>query len=171
MIGTKLTAVGLAALLLAGCAANPGGSGQLGDSCGELGWGRIGGTLAGATGGAFLGSAFRGAGRSTQGAAIAVGALAGAAAGFFAGNSIDKGQCEQAMMARNRALDQGQIGQSIAWNQGEARGTFTPTREGRDQSGAVCKEYEQTIYVDGKAETGIGRACRRPDGRWQIVNE
>ncbi|GFZ97405.1 hypothetical protein [Elstera cyanobacteriorum] len=171
MIGTKLTAVGLAALLLAGCAANPGGSGQLGDSCGELGWGRIGGTLAGATGGAFLGSAFRGAGRSTQGAAIAVGALAGAAAGFFAGNSIDKGQCEQAMMARNRALDQGQIGQSIAWNQGEARGTFTPTREGRDQSGALCKEYEQTIYVDGKAETGIGRACRRPDGRWQIVND
>ncbi|KJV08440.1 hypothetical protein VZ95_17780, partial [Elstera litoralis] len=105
------------------------------------------------------------------GAAIAVGALAGAAAGYFAGNSIDKGQCEQAMMARNRALDSGQIGQSIAWNEGQNRGTFTPTREGRDQSGAVCKEYEQTIYVDGKSETGIGRACRRPDGRWQIVNE
>lgn len=158
----------LALLSLSACAANPGGSGQLGDACGELGWGRIGGTLLGAAGGAYLGSQVS-SGNTARTIVTAVGTLAGAGAGLYAGNSIDKGQCEQARMARSRALDASTIGQSIAWNQGNASGSFTPTREGRDASGSICREYSQTIYIGGQAETGVGRACRRPDGRWQIV--
>lgn len=158
----------LAGLALTACAANPGGSGQIGDACGELGWGRIGGTVLGAAGGAFLGSQV-GGGTTTRTIATAVGTLAGAGAGLYAGSSIDKGQCEQARMARTRALDTGGIGQSISWNQGNASGSFTPIREGRDATGATCREFSQTIYIDGRAETGTGRACRRPDGRWQIV--
>ncbi len=169
-IAPKLAILGLCGALVAGCAANPGGSGQLGDACGDLGWGKIGGTLAGAAGGAYVGSRWSGAGRGTQTAATAAGALLGGLAGFLAGRSIDRGQCESAYAARNQALNNAQLGQSINWSQGNASGSFTPTRTGTDTTGAECREYEQTIRVDGVLETGVGRACRRPDGRWQIVN-
>ncbi len=164
----KLTLTLLALLSLSACAANPGGSGQLGDACGELGWGRIGGTLVGAAGGAFLGSQI-GGGNTARTISTALGTLAGGGAGLYAGNSIDKGQCEQAKLARTQALDHGRIGQSISWNQGNASGVFTPIREGRDTSGSVCKEYTQTLYINGKPETGTGTACRRADGRWQLA--
>lgn len=159
----------LALFSLSACVAVPGGSGQIGDACGDLGWGRIGGTLLGAGGGGFLGSQLAGGGRSSQGLAIAIGTLAGAAGGYFAGSSLDRGQCEQARYARDQALNRAPIGQQIAWNTGTASGSFTPIRDGYDPFGAQCREYQSTIYIDGRAETGIGRACRRPNGQWHLV--
>jgi surface antigen len=30
----------------------------------------------------------------------------------------------------------------------------------------ACREYSHTIYVDGRPQSGKGRACRSPDGSW-----
>lgn len=32
-----------------------------------------------------------------------------------------------------------------------------------------CREYTVPITVGGRAETAYGKACRQPDGSWQIV--
>ncbi|MFD2262153.1 hypothetical protein ACFSM5_04585 [Lacibacterium aquatile] len=168
----KVSSIGMlilaAAIGVGGCTANPGGSGQIGDSCSDLGWGKIVGTAGGAAAGGYLGSRWKGAGSGTQTAATVAGTLLGAAGGFFAGRSIDRGQCESATMARQQALNSNQ---PINWNQGNASGTFTPTgRTGSLSNGQICKEYEQTIRIDGQLETGVGQACQRPDGKWEIHN-
>lgn len=155
--------------LMAGCSSTPGGSGQLGDSCGDLGWGKIGGTLAGAAGGAYVGSRLSGAGRSTQTAATAIGAVAGAAAGFFAGRSIDRGLCEQAAYARNAALQAPPHSAPITWQDSQGYGQAQTLRTG-NQNGRVCKEVE-TTYTTTAGETirGVSIGCQRPDGRYDIL--
>ena len=139
------------ALLVAGCTTQgqPGPYGSshdyaLGNSCGELGWGKV---LGAALGGALLGG--------------------------FAGSNIDKVNCQNAMAARQQALAPATpIGQTITWNDPKsgATGTFTPTREGRSDTGQYCREYTQTIVIDGEQKQGVGRACQQPDGSWKSAS-
>lgn len=163
------------ALLVAGCTTQgqPGPYGTahdytLGNSCGELGWGKVlGAALGGAAGGAIVSNIARGSG---SGVATAAGVIGGALLGGFAGSSIDKVNCQNAMAARQQALAQATpIGQTITWNdpQSGATGSFTPTREGRSQAGEYCREYTQTIVIDGEQKQGVGRACQQPDGSWK----
>jgi Ni/Co efflux regulator RcnB len=58
------------------------------------------------------------------------------------------------------------------WHDPDTRmsGTVTPTRTFRLASGQYCREYQQRIVIDGRAQEGFGRACRRPDGSWKTVN-
>jgi hypothetical protein len=32
-----------------------------------------------------------------------------------------------------------------------------------------CREFQQTIVVNGQEQPGYGKACRQPDGTWKIV--
>lgn len=48
-------------------------------------------------------------------------------------------------------------------------GTFTPTRTYREPEGRYGREYTQTVLIGGEEHKAYGRACRRPDGTWQIV--
>jgi surface antigen len=32
-----------------------------------------------------------------------------------------------------------------------------------------CREFEQTVFINGRPETMVGRACRQPDGTWREV--
>ena len=36
--------------------------------------------------------------------------------------------------------------------------------------GAYCRDFTQTITVDGEFEEAHGTACRQSDGTWRIVN-
>lgn len=36
-------------------------------------------------------------------------------------------------------------------------------------SGGPCREYTKTISIGGRLEVGYGRACRQPDGAWEIA--
>lgn len=130
---------------------------------------QTGGTLLGAGLGALMGSQI-GSGKG-QMAAIAIGALAGAWAGGEVGKSLDKADRAYAERTAQDSLEYAQVGQSKAWRNPDSgnSGTFTPTRTYRTPDGANCRDFETTIYVDGKQETGTGRACRQPDGTWQIV--
>ncbi len=127
------------------------------------------GTLLGAGLGALVGSQIGGG--KGQLAAVAVGALAGAWAGSEIGKSLDKADRQYAERTAQNGLEYNQTGQEVAWRNPDSgnSGTFTPTATYKLDNGTNCRDFETTIYVDGEKESGVGRACRRPDGTWQIV--
>ena len=150
----RIAAVAMAALALAGCA-------DTGPKQGV-------GTVAGAIGGAALGSQF---GRGTGSvAAIAAGTLLGAFLGSEAGKSLDTADRQVADHAQQRAYA-APVGEQITWNNPNTgnSGTIVPTREGTTASGANCREFQSTIVIGGKTEQAYGTACRQPDGSWKIV--
>ena len=127
------------------------------------------GTVAGAVGGGIIGSQI-GGGRG-QMIATGLGTLLGAWAGNEIGASLDRADYAFAREAEQRAYT-APIGQQISWSNPESGnyGTITPTRQGVTASGEDCREFEQTIYVGGRAETGVGVACKRADGRWDVIS-
>lgn len=149
-------AVTLSAGLLAGCQSGAGNK-------------EVGGTLLGAGVGGLLGSQVGGG--SGKLAAVAIGALGGAFLGNQIGQSLDKADRTYAERNAMNSLETSQTGATSTWRNPDSghSGDFTPTRTYQTAQGQNCRDYEQTIYVDGKAETAAGRACRNPDGTWQIV--
>ncbi|MBN67488.1 MAG: hypothetical protein CMM94_08000 [Rickettsiales bacterium] len=128
------------------------------------------GTVGGAVVGGVLGSKIGGG--TGQGIAIGVGTLLGALAGSEIGKSLDRSDMLYAQQTNQRALETAQPGQSLPWSNPETgnRGTVTPSNYYQTASGQYCREFSQTIYVDGRSEKGYGTACRQADGSWQIVN-
>ncbi|MEQ9641618.1 MAG: hypothetical protein RIM84_16455 [Alphaproteobacteria bacterium] len=61
------------------------------------------------------------------------------------------------------------IGRTITWDDGGAGGSVVVTRDGRDQSGRYCREYQHTVTVAGRQQQAWGTACQQPDGDWQII--
>nr|WP_299757430.1 RT0821/Lpp0805 family surface protein [uncultured Boseongicola sp.] len=59
----------------------------------------------------------------------------------------------------------------MRWNNAQSGnfGTVTLLRDGIAASGRYCREYQQTITVDGRRAIGVGIACLQPDGIWRIV--
>lgn len=43
-----------------------------------------------------------------------------------------------------------------------------PRRAVRDRIG-TCKQFEQTVMIDGRERPAYGTACLQPDGAWKIV--
>ena len=36
--------------------------------------------------------------------------------------------------------------------------------------GGPCREFQETVMIDGKAQRAYGTACRQPDGTWKRVS-
>ena len=129
------------------------------------------GTLIGGVAGGLLGSQFGGG--SGKVAAAAVGAVAGALIGGHIGQSLDEYDKVMLQKTSHQALEFAPSGSSVAWNNPDSgnHGYVTPTKTIKDpNSGRYCREYTQTIVVGGQTEKASGRACRMPDGSWQIEN-
>lgn len=143
------------ALALTGCTSDTGPK--------EVGGAAIGGAL----GGLLASSVFKGGG---SGAAIAAGVVGGALLGGAAGRSLDRTDRYNMQQAQSRAYT-APIGQQITWSNPESgnSGTFVPTRAGQGPRGEQCREFQQTIIIGGKPESGYGTACLQPDGAWKIV--
>lgn len=127
------------------------------------------GTLGGAVLGGVLGSKV---GKGTgKGVAIGVGTLLGAAAGSSIGASLDRADMQYYNQTSQQALETGQPGQALPWRNPQSGnyGSVTPHNYYQTADGGYCREYSQTISVGGQVEKGYGRACRQPDGSWQIV--
>ncbi len=152
-----IPAIGLCVLLLAGCADMENNPKQT--------LGAIGGAGIGALIGSQIG------GGKGQLAAVAIGTLAGAWAGSEIGKSLDKADKLYAQRTAQDSLDYNKTYQSSTWRNPDSgnSGTFTPTRTYQTADGVYCRDYETTIYVDGRDETAVGRACRQPDGTWKII--
>lgn len=147
----------VAALGAAGCAQPPG-----------YGPKQTIGTLGGAALGGLLGAQFgAGTGRLV---ATGAGVLIGGLIGSEIGRTMDIQDQRYANAAVNRAYT-APIGQDIAWNNPNTGnyGTITPIRDGTSASGQYCREFQQTIVIGGRRETGVGVACLQPDGTWRIV--
>lgn len=130
---------------------------------------QIVGTGAGAVLGGLAGSQIGdGSGRLW---AVGAGTLIGALLGSEVGKSLDKADIAYARKASDEAHN-ASVGETISWNNPETghRGTVTPVRDGLSSSGRYCREYQQTVDIGGKKESGYGTACRQPDGSWEIVN-
>lgn len=61
------------------------------------------------------------------------------------------------------------IGETIRWNDDDASGTVTATREGSSSLDRYCREFQQTVTIGGETEQAYGTACRQPDGAWEII--
>jgi surface antigen len=126
------------------------------------------GTLVGAVAGGAIGNQFgKGGGRV---AATAAGAVIGGIVGHEIGRQLDERDRLLAEQAYYRAMEDGQSGAEIPWENPDSgrRGTFVPGRP--YMSGAQhCRTYTHTIYIDGRPEMMRGTACRQPNGTWQNV--
>ncbi len=152
-------------LFLAACA-NQGGGGYGSSGMPQANKQNVGG-LAGAVLGGLAGSTMgKGKGQLwTTGAGVLVGALVGSEIG----KSLDRADQMYAQRAFGQATT-APVGQQISWANPESgnSGTYTPTRTGRTSDGRTCREFTQTIVIDGRAETGVGTACQNMDGTWAI---
>lgn len=148
---------GVMAISLAGCDTEAGQKQQVG-------------TLLGAAGGALAGSAV-GDGRG-QMAAIALGTLLGAGIGQSVGKSLDRADQLAMHQTMNKSLEHGPSGQSSTWRNPDSGnyGTYTPQPAYKTANNQTCREFQQSITVGGRQETGYGTACRQPDGSWQVQN-
>lgn len=127
--------------------------------------GGVGGAVLGGLAGSQVGSG------SGQLWATGAGVLLGALIGSEIGSSLDKADRMYASQANQRAHS-APIGETVSWNNPESGnyGQVTPTRDGYSSAGRYCREYQQTIVVNGQNQTGYGQACQQPDGSWEIVS-
>jgi len=127
------------------------------------------GTVVGAGLGALAGSQIGSGGG--QLAAVAIGGLLGAMLGGTLGQSLDEADQAQHQNAYQGAQN-APLNQPVNWNNPNtgASGSVVATRDGTNQStGAYCREFEQTITVDGRTENRKGMACKQPDGSWKVL--
>src|SRR5262245_59392300 len=127
-------------------------------SIGGLGGAATGGLIAAAAGGG--------------GAGIAAGVIGGALLGGLVGHLLDSRDKEMQAKAASQAFESSPSGKTVAWQNPDSghAGTVTPTRTFQTAQGQYCREYTQTVTIDGKKENSYGTACRQPDGSWRIVN-
>jgi surface antigen len=123
------------------------------------------GAATGAAAGGLIGAA---AGGKTKG--IIAGVLLGGLAGGAIGNALDQYDREYAMANSYHALERTPSGTTSSWQNPDSgnSGSLTPMQTYETSSG-YCREFEQTIRVGGRNESGYGRACRQVDGSWRIV--
>ncbi|HYI69777.1 MAG TPA: RT0821/Lpp0805 family surface protein [Skermanella sp.] len=136
-------------------------------ACEGMSTGETLGALGGAAGGGLLGSQIGGG--SGKLATTAVGTLVGALAGGKLGGYLQGNDQQTATQAEQSAVAEGE---PIQWTNPETgnRGTIEPTRTYQDQSGQTCREYQHTVYIEGRAEKARGEACQQADGSWRIVS-
>ena len=70
-----------------------------------------------------------------------------------------------------QALEKHKTGESSNWiNEANGhRGTVTPTRTYAAKSGAPCREFQQTVTIDGRTTLADAAACRGENGTWRKV--
>lgn len=79
---------------------------------------------------------------------------------------------ERARRAALDALEATPSGQTTIWRNPENGhwGTLTPSRTFLDANGRYCREFRQTVTVDGQEHQGNGSACREPDSVWRVMS-
>ena len=126
------------------------------------------GTLVGAAIGGLLGAQLgKGTGNKV---AIGAGVLAGGLLGNKFGRQLDCQDRKYHSSTAHDAFETKKSGTTSTWVNPDSghEGTVTPTRTFQQADGRYCREFQQTITVDGRSDTGYGTACRQDDGSWKI---
>jgi surface antigen len=126
-------------------------------------------TTAGAALGA-IGAGLIGYAAGGGAAGIIGGALLGGLIGGAIGNHLDQKDKQLAAENAQRTLETARTGNTTIWHNPDNghSGTFTPTRTYQTSSGQYCRQYTQSIDIDGEQHQAYGTACREPDGSWKI---
>ncbi len=85
------------------------------------------------------------------------------------GNQLDMEDLKYYHQTSQNALENGEDGQTKSWvnpNNGHY-GTITPTNILKE-SNIFCREYRQTININGKENNSYNTACRDEGGAWSI---
>jgi len=124
----------------------------------------------GAATGAAAGGLIASAAADGRGDAIAAGVLLGGLLGGAVGDSLDTADRRYAARNLHDGLEYERSGRSSEWRNPDNghSGSVTPYRTYEDEHGP-CREYSQTITVDGRTRRAYGTACRDWDGTWRIV--
>jgi surface antigen len=125
----------------------------------------IGAVLGGVAGGAAGTQIGSGSGRT---AAIVGGTILGAILGGSIGRAMD----EADQNCVGQVLEHMEDRRAAKWVNPDSGRTYevTPTRTYQREDGRYCREYTTQSTVGGKAQTTYGRACRQPDGSWQLIS-
>jgi surface antigen len=129
------------------------------------------GTIAGAAGGAVAGRAIGGDGTGGY-VGLILGAVVGGYLGGQAGKWLDERDQKQMADTTTKALETGQAGQAVTWNNPDSgnRGSVTPQAKFKDSSGQVCRDFSSSASsAQGQSLNGAGTACKQADGTWRIV--
>ena len=155
MAHNRLIAVSTALLILALAGCEAGGM--------QMGLGTATGGLGGAAAGGLLGAALGGG--STG---IASGVLLGAGVGQMLDQRSRQIQAETV----SRTLETAQSGTTTSWVNPDNgnRGTVTPLRTFRGQDGNYCREFQQSVVIEGQSQQLTSTACRQPDGSWRTAS-
>ena len=102
--------------------------------------------------------------------ATVLGAFVGGVIGQNIGAQLDERDRLLAGEAYNTALEYNPTDKAAEWRNPDTGnyGRVIPVTTYR-QNGRYCREFTQEIFVGGQKQTGYGRACRQPDGSWEIV--
>jgi surface antigen len=84
--------------------------------------------------------------------------------------ALDPADRRQMIETAQTALENNKSGESANWSNPDTDhlGTVMPVRTFDADSGAPCREYQQTVTVEGKTGVAHETACREPDGTWKI---
>jgi surface antigen len=128
------------------------------------------GTLLGAAVGGLVGSQI-GGGTGNK-IAIGAGVLAGGLIGNKIGRRLDCKDIEYHNSTAQASLETQRTGTTQTWSNPDSghSGTVTPTNTYYAADGKPCRDFSQTISVDGQMEEVRATACRQNDGTWQIVD-
>ena len=101
-------------------------------------------------------------------AAVIGGTIIGAMIGGHIGRSMD--DVDQNCIGQ--VLEHAPPSQTIVWQNPQNNGQYqvTPQPPYQDPDGRYCREYQTTAVIGGESQQVYGRACRQPDGSWQVVN-
>jgi surface antigen len=134
-------------------------------ACAQTGPKTTFGAATGAAAGGLIGAA---AGGGAEG--IVAGVLLGGLLGGAIGNTLDNRDREYIRRSNRQSMEYGRIGESSTWRNPDTGhyGSMTPTRTYQEVSGNYCREFTQTVTVNGRQESAYGRACRQPDGSWRM---
>ena len=102
--------------------------------------------------------------------ATVLGAFVGGVIGQNIGAQLDERDRLLAGEAYSTALEYNPTDKAAEWRNPDSGnyGRVIPVATYR-QNGRYCREFTQEIFIGGEKQTGYGRACRQPDGSWEIV--
>ena len=129
-------------------------------SCNREEIGRVLGGIAGGVIGSEIGD---GDGRLI---AVAAGTMVGVIIGGEIGRSMDRADA----LCVDQALEHAPDGSRIIWTGNDRQYAVVPKETYQDGNGRYCREYYMDAQVGGRTEEVFGRACRQPDGSWQLIN-
>jgi len=125
-----------------------------------------GATIGGAAVGGLLGAAAF-SGSSAQWVGIVGGALLGSVIGNQIGRYMDR----QDQVNMQNAIVHTPVGSEARWTNKRRNITYSvrPVQNYKSK-GRYCREYQTRVKINGKWQSGYGKACRKPDGSWHIIS-